>query len=103
MDLGLRHLDASDAPGYHALVRRNVAHLTRHGDYRDEVAATVDDVTARLPEPAPLRTHLMYLKRGYLPDGRGVAYAAAPVPAGAPVRVDDDLALMMTRSLGSGT
>jgi RimJ/RimL family protein N-acetyltransferase/predicted N-acetyltransferase YhbS len=54
-DLRLRHLDARDAGEYHALVRRNAAHLTRLGDYRDEVAATPDDVTARLSEPAPLR------------------------------------------------
>ncbi len=27
--------------------------------------------------------HLMYLKRGYLPDGRGIAYEFTPVPPGA--------------------
>jgi GNAT superfamily N-acetyltransferase len=43
--------------------------------------------------------HLMYLNRGYLPDGRGVAYRGTTVPPGDPVRVDDDLALMMTRHL----
>jgi GNAT superfamily N-acetyltransferase len=44
--------------------------------------------------------HLMYLRRGYLPDGRGLAYRAATVAPGARVRVDDDLALMMTRRVG---
>ena len=44
--------------------------------------------------------HLMYLKRGYLPDGRGVAYGGASAQPGTLVRVDDDLALMMTRRLG---
>jgi GNAT superfamily N-acetyltransferase len=43
--------------------------------------------------------HLMYLHRGYLPDGRGVAYRGSTVPPGSPVLVDDDLALMMTRRL----
>lgn len=43
--------------------------------------------------------HLMYLRRGYLPDGRGVAYRGANVEPAAPVRVDDDLALMMVRRL----
>jgi GNAT superfamily N-acetyltransferase len=43
--------------------------------------------------------HLMYLRRGYLPDGRGVAYRGAPASPGSAVRVDDDLALMMTRGL----
>ena len=42
---------------------------------------------------------LIYLSRGYLPDGRGVAYGGAPVEPGTAVRVDDGLALMMTRRL----
>ena len=42
---------------------------------------------------------LMYLKRGYLPDGRGLACRFTTVPPGATVRVDDDLTLMMTRAL----
>jgi hypothetical protein len=41
----------------------------------------------------------MYLKRGYLPDGRGVAYEFRSVIPGATVRVDDDLNLMMSRVL----
>ena len=45
--------------------------------------------------------HLMYLKRGYLPDGRGIAYEFKPVAPGATVRVDDDLNLMMIRNLKS--
>ncbi len=43
--------------------------------------------------------HLMYLKRGYLPDGRGIAYEFTPVAPGTTVRVDDGLTLMMTREL----
>jgi GNAT superfamily N-acetyltransferase len=42
---------------------------------------------------------LMYLKRGYLPDGRGIAYKFTPVLPGTTVVVDDDLTLMMTRVL----
>jgi ribosomal protein S18 acetylase RimI-like enzyme len=42
---------------------------------------------------------LMYLQRGYRPDGRGVAYRGATVAPGSSVPVDDDLALMMTRRL----
>ena len=45
--------------------------------------------------------HLMYLKRGYLPDGRGIAYEFKAVAPGATVRVDDDLNLMMIRNLRS--
>jgi hypothetical protein len=43
--------------------------------------------------------HRMYLKRGYLPDGQGIAYEFQPVAPGATVRVDDELNLMMTRLL----
>jgi hypothetical protein len=43
--------------------------------------------------------HLMYLKRGYLPDGRGIAWQGRTVAAGTAVRVDDDLTLMMTHAL----
>jgi GNAT superfamily N-acetyltransferase len=43
--------------------------------------------------------HLMYLARGYRPDGCGVAYRRERVEPGATVRVDDDLTLMMTRSV----
>lgn len=45
--------------------------------------------------------HLMYLRRGYLPDGRGIAYRSGTVRPGTPVPVDDDLALMLTRDLAS--
>ena len=41
----------------------------------------------------------MYLRRGYLPDGRGIAYQGATVDPGGSVRVDDDLTLMMLRPL----
>ena len=41
----------------------------------------------------------LYATRGYLPDGRGVMSGGVPVPAGAKVRVDDELALMLTRRL----
>jgi GNAT superfamily N-acetyltransferase len=43
--------------------------------------------------------HLMYLRRGYRPDGHGVVYRGVPVAPGTTVPVDDDLALMMTRRL----
>jgi GNAT superfamily N-acetyltransferase len=43
--------------------------------------------------------HLMYLKRGYLPDRQGLIYQNRVVEPGSSVRVDDDLVLMMTRSV----
>jgi hypothetical protein len=38
-------------------------------------------------------------KRGYLPDGCGIAYECSPVVPGTTVPVDDDLILMVTRVL----
>jgi ribosomal protein S18 acetylase RimI-like enzyme len=42
---------------------------------------------------------LMYLRRGYLPDGRGIAYRGATVAPATRVPVDDDLVFMMARRL----
>ena len=42
----------------------------------------------------------LYVKRGYVPDGRGVAYNYRTVPYGEQVVVDDDLVLCFTRTPG---
>lgn len=42
---------------------------------------------------------LMYLKRGYLPDGHGVAYEGKTVPVGGTLRLDDSTTLMLTKRL----
>ncbi|ONI69195.1 hypothetical protein BWI15_21480 [Kribbella sp. ALI-6-A] len=41
----------------------------------------------------------MYVRRGYIPDGRGVIYDHRQVPPGELVRLDDDAVLMFTKSL----
>jgi GNAT superfamily N-acetyltransferase len=41
----------------------------------------------------------MYVRRGYIPDGRGILYNLQQVPPGEMVRVDDDAVLMFTKSL----
>jgi len=41
----------------------------------------------------------LYIKRGYIPDGRGVFYHDKPVVPGASVPVDDDLVLYLIKSL----
>ncbi|MFD9899223.1 GNAT family N-acetyltransferase [Mesorhizobium sp. NPDC059025] len=41
----------------------------------------------------------LYVRLGYLPDGRGITYGEKPVAADQPVRVDDDLILWLTKSL----
>ncbi len=42
----------------------------------------------------------LYIKRGYMPDGRGLHYGANPAVAGETYRVDDDLALYLVKQLG---
>ena len=42
----------------------------------------------------------MYVKRGYVPDGRGVYYDTDQVQPGQRVPVDDSLALFFTKALG---
>lgn len=39
----------------------------------------------------------IYVRRGYLPDGRGIMYRNQPVEPGATIPIDDDAALMLTR------
>lgn len=53
--LTLRHLNADDAPAYHALLTANRAHLTQHGDYQEETAKDLAAVTADLTRPGDLR------------------------------------------------
>ncbi|ASS68060.1 MULTISPECIES: GNAT family N-acetyltransferase [unclassified Paenibacillus] len=42
----------------------------------------------------------LYVKRGYVPDGKGVMYGNRPVEPGGQVRVDDDLVLYLTKAKG---
>lgn len=46
--LTLRPLDIDDLPPYAALVSRNREHLTSHGDYRDLVRSTRDEMETEL-------------------------------------------------------
>ena len=41
----------------------------------------------------------LYVKRGYIPDGRGVSYNYAPVDPYANVVLDDDLVLWYTKKI----
>ncbi|MEK4042871.1 GNAT family N-acetyltransferase [Paenibacillus sp. FSL H8-0048] len=40
----------------------------------------------------------LYIKRGYVPDGRGLMYDNLPVVPGSQVRVDDELTLYLVKS-----
>ncbi len=41
----------------------------------------------------------LYVRLGYVPDGRGITYGEKPVAPDQTVRVDDDLILWLTKSL----
>ena len=43
----------------------------------------------------------MYVRRGYIPDGRGLIYDGRQVPPMEMIRNDDSATLMFTKSLGS--
>lgn len=45
----------------------------------------------------------LYVKRGYVPDGRGVMYDYQPVEPGESIRLDDDATLMFVRRLSSSS
>jgi hypothetical protein len=44
----------------------------------------------------------LYVRRGYVPDGRGLSSNNRPVKPGTYIRVDDSLVLMMTRKVTVG-
>lgn len=46
--ISLRRLGVDDAPLLHSMLQANAEHLTQLGDFADEVALTLDEVTARL-------------------------------------------------------
>lgn len=46
-------------------------------------------------------TQRMYVKRGYVPDGRGLMWSGRPVKYGERVPADDGLVLFFTKSLGA--
>jgi GNAT superfamily N-acetyltransferase len=45
----------------------------------------------------------MYVRRGYIPDGRGLIYDGMQVPPGEMIRNDDSATLMFTKSLRAGS
>ncbi|MEU4390631.1 hypothetical protein [Kribbella sp. NPDC023855] len=64
----------------------------------DEDPAVMGAAYARLGW-GKIRRTTMALRRGYLPDGRGLMYAWRPVPPGETVRLDDSATLMFTKTL----
>jgi RimJ/RimL family protein N-acetyltransferase len=57
-DLVLRELTADDAAALHALTVANAAHLTRHGEFTDEVSRSLTEVQEYFANPPD--SHLRY-------------------------------------------
>ena len=53
--LVLEPLTVADSDAYYDVLDRNRAHLSRHGDYRAEAAATAEWVAEHLAQPVPDR------------------------------------------------
>jgi ribosomal protein S18 acetylase RimI-like enzyme len=52
--------------------------------------------------PGYSAAHRLYVKRGYVRDGRGLTYCDRYVEEGAQVLLDDDLVLHLVKHLGAG-
>jgi GNAT superfamily N-acetyltransferase len=52
--------------------------------------------------PGYSAAHRLYVKRGYVPDARGLTYCDRYVEEGAQVLLDDDLVLHLVKHLGAG-
>jgi GNAT superfamily N-acetyltransferase len=87
---------------------RVAEHLRNHG-IATQMIANLESVTqARGAKEIGLAVGLyadygsaqrLYFRLGYKPDGKGITYENKVVPAGAEVRVDDDLTLWLVKSL----
>lgn len=62
-----------------------------------ETSAVVGIAVGLAPDYGPAQR--LYVRRGYLPDGRGIARRWRTVEFGEQVTVDDDLVLCLTREL----
>lgn len=82
--------------------------------YRQKGIGTqlMDEAEGRIAERSPIagigvgltadygEAHILYIKRGYIPDGRGLIMDSQPLSYGDTVRLDDSLAIYFTKSLG---
>ncbi|HET7036937.1 MAG TPA: GNAT family N-acetyltransferase [Thermomicrobiaceae bacterium] len=96
------------AAGIPEIVDFNVLpHLRRRGIGSRLLAAAEELIAARSPlagigvgmDPDYGAAQRLYVTRGYVPDGRGLAWRGEPVAHGQAVTVDDSLALYFTKAL----
>ena len=101
----------AEYPPFAAMGIPEIKDLRVHPDFRRRGIATalMDESEKRIFERSPVAgigvglyadygpAQLMYIKRGYVPDGRGLAYKNQPVKPGRDVFVDDDLLLYFVK------
>ncbi|GAB4586188.1 GNAT family N-acetyltransferase [Nocardia sp. IFM 10818] len=84
----------------------NVLPLYRNRGIGAMLLDAIDDVARQRCEAVGLGAGLhadcgsaqrLHVRRGYLPDGRGIVYDNKPVEYGASISVDDDAVLIFTR------
>ena len=103
----------SDYPGLRAQGIPEIQDLNVRPDYRRRgvASALLDEAERRIGERSPLAgigfglyadygpAQRLYVKRGYVPDGRGVNYRLETAVAGETYRLDDDLVLYLVKRL----
>lgn len=115
-DAYVGHVKVAWEAGYPYFRENNIPDiqdLNVRPDYRRQGVASrlIDAAEAVIRERSPIAgigfglyadygsAQRLYIKRGYVPDGRGVMYDDQPVPPGEARPVDDDLVLYLTRRL----
>lgn len=103
----------SDYPGFRDAGIPEIQDLNVRRDYRRRGigSALLDEAERRVSQRAEAAgiafglyadygaAQRLYVKRGYVPDGRGLHYRVSPVVAGETYRVDDDLLLYLVKRL----
>ena len=101
----LHHGDVGSVPDIQDL---NVLPRYRRRGIGSALLSAVEDIAARRSSNVTIAVGLtadygaaqrLYIARGYMPDGRGVSRSGRPIGHGEMTAVDDDLVLMLSRSL----
>jgi len=102
-----------DYPYFRERAIPEIQDLNVRPDYRQQGIATrlIDECEQRVKERSNIvgigfglytdygAAQRIYIKRGYVPDGRGVHYNGQPVTPGESYPIDDDLVLYLTKRL----
>ncbi|MBB6119747.1 GNAT family N-acetyltransferase [Nocardiopsis algeriensis] len=76
--VSLRVLTSADSAEYRALLRANRAHLTRHGDFTDQVGASAEEIEEELAHPGEKERAYGIRLHGTLVGRVGIIAVAPP-------------------------